>query len=389
MLNFDFHSPTRVVFGKDTEYQVGELSRQFGQRVLVHYGSGSVVRSGLLARVTESLKKSGLKVIELGGVQPNPRDTLIYEGIRLAKAEAVDFILAVGGGSVIDSAKGIAAGVLYDGDFWDLYNCIELKNALPVGVVLTIPAAGSEGSVGSVVTREDGLLKRDCISQLLRPRFAILNPELTFTIPSFHTACGCCDIMAHVLERYMTNERGGDFTDRLCEAVLSTIVWNAPTVLAKPDDYDARANIMFAGMIAHNDLVGCGREGDWSCHQMEHELSGLYDVIHGAGLAVMLPAFMRYQYQHDIQRFARMAVNVFGIEMDYERPEVTAIRGIDALEAFFRSIGLPTTFQELGAREEDIDLLTEKCKFNNGDLLGYFRPLTREQVKEVYRMACR
>lgn len=389
MNNFDFHSPTKLVFGRGTEHRVGELSGAFGKKVLVHYGGGSVVRSGLLERVKESLRQAGLGVVELGGVRPNPRDTLIYEGIRICREEAVDFILAVGGGSVIDSAKGIAAGVCYDGDFWDLYNGAVVNAALPIGVVLTIPAAGSEGSGGSVVTRKEGCLKRDCISNLLRPRFAILNPELSFTLPPFQTACGVCDIMAHVLERYMTNVRGVDFTDRLCEAVLSTIVWNAGIVLAEPCDYDARANIMFAGMIAHNDLVGCGREGDWSCHQMEHELSGLYDVAHGAGLAVVIPAFMRYQFRHDVQRFARLAVNVFGIEMHFERPELTALKGIDALEAFFRAIGLPTTFAELGAREEDIDLLTEKCKFNNGELLGYFNPLTRDQVKEVFRLACK
>lgn len=357
--------------------------------MLIHYGGGSVVKSGLLDRVRDSLKKAGLVTFELGGVKPNPRDTLIYKGIELCRKEKIDLILAVGGGSAIDSSKAIAVGVPYKGDFWDLYSGKEPKEKLPVGVVLTIPAAGSEGSVGSVVTKEEGKLKRSCDYDIMRPHFAIMNPELTFTLPQYQTACGAADIMAHVFERYLTNTKGVDFTDRLCEAVLSTIYNNAPIVMKNPNDYDARANIMWAGMVAHNDLVGVGREGDWSSHLIEHELSGLYDVAHGTGLAVIFPAFMRYQYKHDVMRFAQLAARVFGVSMNFEDPEKTALEGIDRLEAFFRSMGLPTTFAELGAKEEDIPLLASKVNMNNGDLVGYFNPLTRKQIEEVYRLACK
>jgi len=325
----------------------------------------------------------------LGGVQPNPRDTLVYKGIEICKKERIDIIIAVGGGSVIDSAKAISIGALYDGDFWDFYSGKVPERRLPLGVILTIPAAGSEGSFGSVITKENGKLKRDCVNDLLRPDFALMNPELTFTLPPYQTACGIADIMAHVLERYMTNTTGVDLTDNLAEAILTSVIQNARKVMINPKDYNARANIMWAGMIAHNDFVGIGRQGDWSSHQLAHELSGMYDVAHGASLAVVLPAFMRYQYKHNVMRFARLAVNVFGVKMDYDDPDFTALSGIDALEAFFRELGLPTTFNELGAKEEDIPKLVEKCVFNNGDRLGYLNPLTRKEAQEVLKLACK
>jgi len=389
MLNFDFISPTKFVFGKDVELQVGQITEKYGKKVLIHFGGSSAKKSGLLDKVEKCLTEEGLEYIELGGVQPNPRDTLVYKGIEICKKEGVDVILAVGGGSVIDSAKAIAIGALYDGDFWDFYSGKIPEKRLALGVVLTLPATGSEGSFGSVVTRERDMLKRDCCCDLLRPDFAIMNPELTYTLPPYQTACGICDIMAHVIERYMTNTTGVDITSYLAEAILNTVITSGYTLLNDPYDYDARANIMWAGMLAHNNLVGVGREQDWSSHQLEHELSGLYDVAHGAGLSVVLPAFMKYQYKHNISLFARLAVNVFGVKMDFEHPEKTALQGIEAMEAYFKLLGLPTTFKELGAKEEDIEALVNKCAFNNGDLLGYLHPLTRKEACEVLRLACK
>ena len=391
MNHFDYYSPTRYIFGKDTEAEVGKLAKEAGaKKALLHFGGGSAEKSGLLSRVKASLKEAGVEAIELGGVCPNPRDNLVYEGISICRKESVDLVLCVGGGSVIDSGKAIAIGAPYDGDFWDFYEGkAEAESALPIGVVLTIPAAGSEGSSGTVITKMEGLLKRAYGSELLRPKFSILNPVLTYTLPAYQTACGAVDIIAHVFERYVTQTTGVDFTDRLCEAVLSTMIKNVPIALNEPENYDARANIMWASTVAHNDMVGLGREGDWSSHQIEHELSALYDVAHGAGLAVVIPAFFKYQYKHDVARFAQLAVRVFGVDMDFQNPERTALNGIGRLEAFFASIGMPTTFQALGAKEEDIPELTKKCQLNNGDKMGYFHPISREEIAAIYKLACR
>ena len=391
MENFDYYSPTRYVFGKDTELEVGRLAKESGAKnVLLHYGGQSAEKSGLLSKVREQLTKSGISFAELGGVVPNPRTDLVYKGIEICKTKSIDMILCVGGGSVIDSGKAIAVGVPYSGDFWDFYEGkAEATEALPIGVVLTIPAAGSEGSPGSVITKMEGLLKRAYDSDILRPKFAILNPVLTYTLPSYQTACGAADIIAHIFERYVTKTEGVDFTDRLCEAVLSTIIKHIPIAIKEPENYEARANIMWASTMAHNDILGLGRISDWSSHLIEHELSALYDVAHGAGLAVIIPAFFRYQYKHDVARFAQLAVRVFGVEMDFRSPERTAATGIDCLEAFLKDIGMPTTFKELGAKEEDIPLLTEKCAMNNGDKIGYFHPLTREEIAEIYKLACK
>ena len=391
MENFNFHSPTRYVFGKDTELEVGKLTKELGaKKVLLHFGGQSAEKSGLLSRIRQQLTKSEVSYVELGGVVPNPRDDLVYKGIALCKKENVDLVLCVGGGSVIDSGKAIAMGVPYAGDFWDIYEeKAEPVEALPVGVVLTIPAAGSEGSPASVITKMDGLLKRAYNGDILRPKFAVLNPVLTYTLPAYQTACGAADIVAHVFERYVTKVKGVDFTDRLCEAVLGSIIKNIPIAIKEPENYEARANIMWASTLAHNDIVGLGRIPDWSSHLIEHELSALYDVAHGAGLAVILPAFFRYQYKHDVMLFAQLAVRVFGVEMDFQNPEWTALKGIDCLETFFKSIGMPTTFKELGAKEEDIPILTEKCVLNNGDKMGYFHPITREEIAEIYKLACK
>ncbi len=389
MLDFSFISPTQFAFGKGTQDKAGGFCRAYGHKALLHYGGGSVIRSGLLDRIKESLKKSGVSWVELGGVQPNPRDTLVYEGIELCRREKVDVVLAVGGGSVIDSAKAIALGVPYEGDFWDFYSGKQtVKDVLPLGVVLTLPAAGSEASNSTVVTKEEGTLKRFCDSDLLRPKFAILNPELTFTLPPFQTACGVADIMAHVMERYFTNTQNVGLTDHMCEAVLMSMIKYVRIVLQNPSDYDARANIMWAGMVAHNDVLGVGRQQDWSTHMIEHELSALYDVAHGAGLAVIFPAFLRYTYQHNVMRVAQFAHRVFHVEMDFEKPDRTAAEGIDRLKAFYHEIGLPTTFAELGAKEEDIERLSAKVLLNNGDKLGYFHPLTRADIAGIYRLAC-
>lgn len=388
MNNFTFHSPTEFVFGRDTEKKAGELVKKYGgQRVLVHYGTRSAVKSGLLGRVEKALDEAGLYHVSLGGVQPNPRDTLIYKGIDLCRAEKIDFILAVGGGSVIDSAKGIAAGVCYEGDFWDMYmRKAPVSAALPLGTVLTIAAAGSEGSGASVVTREEGMLKRDIGSDLVRPRFSVLNPELTCTLPPYQTACGITDIMAHVFERYFTNTPDVECTDRLCEAILLTILHEAPRVMKDPANYEARANIMWAGTVAHNDLVGCGRSQDWNSHGLEHELSGLYDCAHGAGLAVIMPAWMEYVCLHDVNRFCRMAVRVFGVEMDYDDPESTARAGIAAFRNFLQSIGMPVNFDMLGAKAEDIPVLVEKLGIGDGKR-GGFMTLDRKDVENIYTLA--
>ena len=344
MNNFDFYSPTYFAFGKDRERDAGALVKRFGgTKVLIHYGGGSVVRSGLLDRVKASLAEAGVDFTELGGVKPNPRSGLVYEGIELARREGVDFVLAVGGGSTIDSAKAIAAGAVYDGDFWDFYSGKRIEEALPVGTVLTIAAAGSEGSPDSVITNENGMFKRGASGDAIRPRFSILNPALTQTLPPWQTACGITDIMAHLYERYLTNTQEVEVTDRLIEALLLTMIHEGPRVIEDPDNYEARANIMWAGMMAHNNACGVGRSQDWNSHNIEHELSALYDCAHGAGLAVTMPAVFTYVMNHDVTRFAQAAVRVWGCQMDFAHPEVTAKAGIAAVRRFLTSIGMPET----------------------------------------------
>ncbi len=389
MNNFTFYSPTFFMFGKDTENNAGELVKRFGgSKVLIHYGGGSVVRSGLLDRVKRSLEAEGIGYVELGGVKPNPRSGLVYEGIDLCKKENVDFVLAVGGGSTIDSSKAIAAGVVYDGDFWDFYSGKRIEKALPIGTILTIAAAGSEGSPDSVITKEEGMLKRGASGDAIRPKFSILNPALTQTLPPYQTAAGITDIMAHLHERYLTNTKDVEVTDRLIEGLLLTMIHEGPRVIADPNDYEARANIMWAGMMAHNNAVGVGRSQDWNSHNIEHELSALYDCAHGAGLAVTMPAVFKYVYKHDVMRFAKLAVRVWGCQMDFDHPEVTALAGIEALKNFLKSIGMPLTFGELGAKEEDIPKLVDVlCNGNgrNGSISG-FVTLTAEDCTNIYKM---
>jgi len=390
MLDFNFYSPTEFVFGKGRESECGALVKKYGgSRVLIHYGGGSAVKSGLIDRVKASLAGSGVTFFELGGVQPNPRDTLVYKGIELCRNEGIDFILAVGGGSTIDSSKAIAVGAVYDGDFWDHYcGKATIEKALPIGTVLTIAAAGSEGSGNSVITKEEGMLKRGAGSDLIRPKFSVLDPALTQTLPAYQTACGATDIMAHVFERYFTNTREVEITDRLCEAVLLTMVKETPRVIKDPDNYEARANIMWAGMVAHNNILGVGRQQDWNSHGLEHELSGLYDVAHGAGLAVIMPAWMEYVHKHDVMRFCQMATRVFGCNMNYADPEATALEGIKAFRSFLRSIGMPINFGELGADEKDIPTLVEKLGVGDGKRAG-FAELDKNDVEAIYRIAAK
>lgn len=388
MINFEFSNTTKIVFGRDTEERVGELTAAHGKKVLLHYGGGSIKRSGLYDRVVESLEKAGLSIVELGGVQSNPRVSLIREGIKLCREEQIDFILAVGGGSVIDSSKGIAAGTYYEGDVWDLYLRKEpVGKCLPVGVVLTLPAAGSESSPASVVTNEDGWWKRDIDSLDLRPAFAILNPELTFSLPPYQTACGATDMMAHVMERYFTTTEHVELTDRMAEAIMKTIVNNAPRLIEEPRDYDTRAEIMWAGTLAHNDLIGTGRAQDWASHMIEHELSGIYDIAHGAGLAIVFPAWMKFVYKKDIPRFAQFANRVFGIEINTRDLEETALAGIRALEDFFRSLKMPIRLSEADITDEHFEEMAEKATDHGSKTVGDFVKLKKEDIVSIYKLA--
>ncbi|MCR4990690.1 MAG: iron-containing alcohol dehydrogenase [Lachnospiraceae bacterium] len=389
MNNFEFYSPTCFVFGKDTENKTGEYVKKFGgTKVLIHYGGGSVVRSGLLDRVKASLDANSIAYIELGGAKPNPRSGLVYEGIELCRKEKVDFVLAVGGGSVIDSSKAIAAGTVYDGDFWDFYQGKRIEEALSVGTVLTIAAAGSEGSPDSVITKEEGMIKRGASGDAIRPKFSILNPALTQTLPPFQTAAGITDIMAHLYERYLTNTEEVEVTDRLIEGLLLTMVHEGPRVIEDPNNYEARANIMWAGSMAHNNMCGVGRSQDWNSHNIEHELSALYDCAHGAGLAVTMPAVFTYVMSHNVMRFAKVAVRVWGCQMDFEHPEVTAKAGIEAFRHFLSSIGMPGNFKELGAREEDIPKLVEMlCRGDGRDgTISGFVTLNEKDCTNIYKM---
>ena len=387
MLNFEFCSPTKFVFGRDTQHKVGALVKEFGgSRVLVVYGGGSVVRSGLLAQVLASLDAEGLFHMELGGVKPNPRSDLVYEGIDICKRNNINFVLPVGGGSAIDTAKAIADGALYDGDFWDFYaRKAEVKAALPHGCVLTIPAAGSEGSNSSVITLIEGNLKRGLGTEFHRPRFAVMNPELTFTLPRYQLACGVTDMMAHIMERYFTNTPDVALTDRLAEALLVSIKEAAPIAMADDHDYESHATLMWAGMLAHNNSVGVGREQDWGSHQMGHEISAKYDTAHGASLAVMFPAWMKYVYKHDVKRFVQFATRVWDVDPAGKTDEQIALEGIAAMQNFFISLGMPATLEQAGGCREDIPELAAKVV--NGKT-GNFVKLLPPQIEEVYALAC-
>ena len=390
MNNFTFYAPTLFAFGDGEESRTGALVRQFGgTKVLLVTGGGSVHRNGSYDAVTASLKAAELPYVELSGIQANPRSGKVYEGIDVCRREGADFVLALGGGSVIDTAKAIAVGVPYDGDFWDFFSTRTPDTILPVGVVLTLSATGSEGSDSCVITHEKGNLKWGTKkSDLYRPKFSVLNPRFTCTLPPYQTACGVVDMLAHICERYFTNTPDVALTDRLAEALMKTILEAAPRAMADPNDYAARADLMWAGMLAHNDSCGVGRRQDWASHQIEHELSAFYDCAHGAGLAVVMPAWMEYVLPHDPMRFARFAVEVFGCEMDYACPERTAREGIRRLTAFFRSLGMPTTFAEIGAKAEDIPaMVAHRGEKPGGFPFGGFVEIGPKEMEAVLRLA--
>lgn len=389
MNNFVFYSPTEFVFGKDTEMQVGALAGKYGARkVMIVYGGGSVLRSGLLDRVKQSLQKAGIRYCEMGGVQPNPVDTKVYEGIEICRREQADLLLPVGGGSVIDTAKAIAAGVPYEGDFWDFFiGKAKVTEALKVAVVLTIPAAGSEGSGNSVITKVDTLQKLSLrVPELLRPVFSIMNPELTYTLPPFQTACGIADMMVHIMERYFTNTQDVEISDCLCEGTLTAIIKEAYRIKQNPGDYGARANIMWCGTIAHNGTCGVGCEEDWASHFLEHEVSAIYNVTHGAGLSVIVPAWMTFVAGHNPKKIARFANRVFGVP-ESEDLEEMALAGVSRLKHFFRFIGLPVNFKELGIENPDIDRLADNLHRNKGEFVDNYVKLTKQDSKEIYRLA--
>ena len=393
MKNFVYQLPTKFLFGRGAENEVGREVRALGgTKVLIHYGGGSAVRSGLIDRVKKALDAENIGYVELGGVQPNPRDTMVYKGIALARREGVDFVLAVGGGSSIDSSKAIAHGLQYDGDVWDFF-CGKAKpeKTTPLGVVLTMSAAGSESSNSCVITQESTRTKRGLRSELNRPRFAAMNPELAMTLPPYQIACGATDILAHIMERYFTCETEVDLTDRLCEGAMQAVIRAAKIAVKTPDSYDAQAQLMWGSTIAHNETLGVGRVSDFGSHQIEHELSALYDVPHGAGLAVVFPAWMRYQLSKNPMRFAQFAVRVYGCSMDFEHPERTALAGVEAHEAFLREIGMPVTLHELGARTEDIPALAAKTKKTNLETMttGGAFPMTTQDVEAILHLADR
>ena len=391
MLNFEYYTPTRVVFGKNTENQVGRLVKEQNcKKVLVHYGSQSAVKSGLLDRIYASLKEASIEYVSLGGVVPNPRISKAREGIELCRKEGVDFILAVGGGSVIDSAKAIGYGVACGGDVWDFYSKKRIPTGcLPIGCVLTIAAAGSEMSNSSVLTNEEGWLKRGCNNDLCRCRFAVMNPELTYTLPKYQTASGCVDILMHTMERYFNNNQSMDLTDHLCEALMRTVMMNGRILMQSPENYDARAEIMWAGSLSHNGLMGCGTDGgDWSCHQLEHELGGMFDVAHGAGLAAVWGSWARYVMDANVERFAQFACNVFEIPCGSDLKEA-ALKGIEAMEQFYRYMEMPTSVSDLGITltDEQIETLSYKCSFENTRTIGVVKKLNMEDMANIYRMA--
>ena len=394
MKNFNYYAPTQVAFGRNTESQVAELVKKHGgSKVLIHYGGQSAIRSGLLAKVEQILTEAGIAYVKLGGVKPNPRLSLVRKGIELCKEENVDFLLAVGGGSVIDSCKAISSGRFYQGDVWTLYEHKDhATQYLPIGCILTIPAAGSEMSNGSVITNDEveSWLKKDYCVDEFRCKFAIMNPELTFTLPAWQTACGITDMMMHTMERYFSKDDDMETTDAIAEAILRTCMKEGPLALANPTDYTCRANIMWAGTLAHNDLTGCGTTGDWATHNIEHELSGLFDVSHGAGLAAVWGSWARYTRNENLPRFARFAHNVMGIDTTNMSDMEASETGIKAMEQFFRSIGMPTDIHTLVGKDitdAEIEEMAQKCTNGDTTTTGELKILHAADIVKIYQMA--
>lgn len=387
MRDFIFENRTKIIFGKDTEKLIGSETIKYGKKALLHYGGGSVKKIGVYDKVVASLKASGIEIIELGGVMPNPRLDLVNEGIKLAKENKIDIIIAVGGGSVIDSAKAIAMGARYDGDVWDFYSGKAYAvNALPVATVLTIPAAGSESSDSSVITNLDGKLKRGCTNNVITPVFSILNPESTYSLPPYQIACGAADILAHLMERYFVNVELVDLTDRLIEGAMQNIMKFAPLAIKNPKNYDIRAEVMWVGTVAHNNLLDTGRGGDWASHGIEHELSGIYDIAHGAGLAIVFPAWMKYVRTSNPFKLVQFGKRVFGIT-DKSDDETIDI-AIKKLEHFYHSIGLPTKLSEIEIDDTNFDEMAEKAVGKNkGNTMGSYVRLDFDAVKSIYQLA--
>ncbi len=386
MESFKFQNETKIIFGKDTDLEIGSEVSKYSKKVLLHYGGGSIKKTGLYDRVIKSLKGKNIDFVELPGVEPNPRLGLVKKGIKKCREEDINFILAVGGGSVIDSAKAIAAGVKYEGDVWDFYKGEgELEEAISIGVILTIPATGSETSDATIITNEDGWYKRAYAHNKLRPKFTILNPELTYTLPSYQTAAGGVDIMSHVFERYFTNTESVELTDRLCEGVLKTMINNLPIVLEEANNYDARAEIMWAGTIAHNGLLGTGRIEDWSSHMIAHEISGIYDLAHGAALSIVFPAWMRYVYLTNLNRFVQYASRVWNLDFDFEDKEKTALKGIEMTEKFFKEVGMPTSLKDAEIPKERIGEMADKCMPLG--TIGNFKKLYKEDVLSILELS--
>lgn len=390
MLDFTFFSPTRFFFGKGMENRAGEAAAAIGsKKVLLHSGGGSAERSGLLARVRQSLAEAGIEYVELAGVVPNPELDLVYTGIELARAENVDLILSAGGGSAADSAKAIAAGVPYDGDVWDFYiGKAQPAKVLPIATIITLAATGSEGSNSSVITKRmgDTVHKRGLNSDLIRPTFSILNPELTYTLPDYQLAAGATDMIVHVLERYITNTADVDLTDRLAEALMQSVMIAAPQALADHEDYASHATLLWAGNLAHNNTVGVGREHDWSSHQIEHEISAYYGATHGAGLAVLVPAFMTYTLSTNVTRYVQFATRVMGVPNDPGHPEAVAREGVRRFRSFLDSLGMPNNLRAFGVKEEDIPGLARGVRRTNGEFVGFFQPLRQEDIENILRL---
>lgn len=392
MNSFEFYSPTKIIFGRGVENRVGEEIKACGvSKLLVHFGGGSVKKTGLLVRVEASLKTAGINYIMLGGAQPNPRLGLVHEGIALCRKEKVDMILAIGGGSAIDSAKAIAMGVPYDGDVWDFYDGkAKPVAALPTCNILTLAAAGSETSANTVITNEEGWIKRGFGDELLRPVFTLMNPELLYTLPTYQTACGVVDIIMHTFERFFSPGGLNEVTDRIAEAILRTVMQYGAVCVMEPENYEARSEVMWAGSLSHNHLTGLGRVTDWATHQLEHELGGMFDVAHGAGLAAMWGSWARYVYKEDMMRFVRYGVNVLGLNLNYENPEETVLAAIAQTEAYFKSIGMPTTIPELMGRaltEAEIKELSVKCTTFGRRKIGGFAKLGEAEITCIYHAA--
>ncbi len=389
MLNFQFYNPARIIFGRGEEENVGKYIADYGvKKVLLHYGKNSIKKTGLYDRIVKSLEENNIEFIELGGVCPNPVLSLVRKGIEICVNENVDFILAVGGGSVIDSAKAISVGAKTDEDIWEFFMDKKkvIYETVPIGTVLTIAATGSESSTSTVITNEENLFKRSISSSKYIPKFSILNPELTFTLPAYQTACGCSDILSHLFERYFTQIENVDFTDRLLEAAMKTIIINASAAIEKPKDYNVRAEIMWVGTLAHNGLLNTGRIGDWASHHIEHELSALYNLTHGAGLSIVTPAWMKYVYKENPDKFIQLAHRVFDIDFAYNEKEKTIVSMIEKLESWYKSLGLPTRLCEVGIDDSRFSEMAEKCLVARG-LTGNFKKLNKDDICNIYKLA--